>query len=38
MPNNVYVNGILVDNYRVTKPITLYITKDGFTTEKTITK
>ncbi|MGL4740578.1 MAG: transglutaminase domain-containing protein [Sarcina sp.] len=32
--NNVYVNGQLVNNYRVTKPIILYIEKGGLTTEK----
>ncbi|MGL4449836.1 MAG: transglutaminase domain-containing protein, partial [Sarcina sp.] len=38
MLNNVYVNGTVVNNYRVTKPITLYITKGGLTTEKPVTK
>ncbi|MGL5764695.1 MAG: transglutaminase domain-containing protein [Sarcina sp.] len=32
--NNVYVDGQLVNNYRVTKPITLYIAQGGLTTEK----
>ncbi|MGL4742737.1 MAG: transglutaminase domain-containing protein [Sarcina sp.] len=36
--NNVYVNGKLVKNYKVTKPITLYLTKDGLTTQKPLVK
>lgn len=34
--NNVYVDGKLVNNYRVTKPITLYVTKGGLTTQKPV--
>ncbi|MGL5574186.1 MAG: transglutaminase domain-containing protein [Sarcina sp.] len=34
--DNVYVEGKLVNNYKVTKPMTLYITKGGLTTQKPI--
>ncbi|MGL4761946.1 MAG: transglutaminase domain-containing protein [Sarcina sp.] len=38
MLNNVYVDGKLVKNYKVNKPMTLYVTKDGLTTQKPASK
>ena len=36
--NNIFIDGKLVKKYSVSKSITLYLTKDGLTTQKPLTK